>query len=87
MAIFIVGISIFVLGSVLNAIGWRLHRRTIAAAPPEFFEWLLEIFKTWFSKLVGPESTTGERVAAFGAILAALGLVTAVAGLVVWSAT
>jgi hypothetical protein len=86
LTIFIVGVAMFVAGSVVNALGWSVHRRTVAEAPAGYFEWLLEVIRTWFAKLTGAESTTGERLAAFGAIVAALGLVVAVVGLVAWAA-
>ena len=86
MVIFIVGLAMFVVGTLLNFIGWSLHRRTVAETPSGAFKWLLEVIREWFPKLTGPEHTTGERLAAFGAIIAALGLVTTIAGIVVWAA-
>lgn len=85
MTIFFVGLGLFIGGTLLNMIGWSLHRRTAAEAPAGYLEWLLEVIRTWFGKLVGPDSTFGERLAAFGAIVAAIGLVTTVFGLLAWT--
>jgi hypothetical protein len=85
MTIFIVGLALFVVGTLLNAIGWSVHRRSVAESPKGYLEWLLEVFRTWFSKLTGQESTPGERLAAFGAIISAVGLVTCIFGLVNWA--
>jgi hypothetical protein len=86
MTIFFVGLGLFVLGVVLNAIGWKLHFRGTKGVPKEFLAWLLEVIRNWFGLLTGPTSTTGQRLAAFGAIVAALGLVTTVGGLIAWVA-
>ena len=80
MDTFWVGLAIFTVGVVLNAVGWSLHRRSVMSAEP-MVEWFIEVLRHWFSKLTGPDSTGGERLAAFGAILAALGLVTTIVGL------
>ena len=86
MTIFFVGLGLFVLGVVLNAVGWKLHYRGARGVPKEFLAWLLEVIRNWFGLLTGPTSTIGQRLAAFGAIVAALGLVTTVAGLISWAA-
>jgi hypothetical protein len=86
MVIFIVGACVLVIGVVLNIVGWTLHRRTIGETPAGFFEWLLEEIKRWYPLLTGRDSTTGERVAALGAILIALGLIITVTGLIAWAA-
>ena len=72
---------------MLNFFGWSLHRRTAAEIPEGAFKWLLEVIREWFPKLAEPERTTGERLAAFGAIIAIFGLVTTITGLVVWTTT
>jgi hypothetical protein len=86
MIIFMVGAGVVLVGVLLNIVGWTLHRQTVGETPPGFFEWLLEEIKRWYPLLTGRDSTTGERIAAFGAILIAVGLVTLVTGLVVWAA-
>ena len=86
MTIFLVGLAMFVVGSVLNAWGWSLHKRSVMTVPPGYFKWFLSVLKHWFGLLTGQRSTTGQRLAAFGAIVAALGIVVAVAGLVSWAA-
>jgi hypothetical protein len=85
MTIFIVGLVMFVVGVVLNAIGWNMHRKSVKAVPGGYLDWFLEVLREWFGLLTGPESTTGQRIAAFGAILAALGIVVTIAGLLVWA--
>lgn len=86
MIIFFVGLAIFVIGTVLNAAGWALHRRTVKADEPTINQWLVEVLRHWFGKLTGPDSTGGERLAAFGAILSAVGLVVTITGLGAWAA-
>jgi hypothetical protein len=86
MTIFIVGLALFLAGVVLNAVGWRLHYRKTRGVPKEYLGWLLEVIRHWFGLLTGPTSTLGQRLAAFGAIVAAIGLVTTVAGLISWAA-
>jgi hypothetical protein len=85
VTIFIVGLVLFVVGTVLNALGWRLHYSQIQAVPEEYLKWLLGVIRDWFGLLTRAESTSGQRLAAFGAILTAIGLVTTVAGLLVWA--
>ena len=85
MSIFVTGVAMFVVGSLLNGIGWQIHRRSIQSSEA-MTDWFVEVLKHWFGKLTGPDSTGGERLAAFGSIIAALGLVVAVAGLISWAA-
>jgi hypothetical protein len=81
--IFAAGLSMFAFGSVLNAVGWSMHRKSIKAdAPDGFWAWFLDQIKHWFPLLTGVDSTTGQRVAAFGALLASLGLVAMVIGVI-----
>jgi hypothetical protein len=86
MTLFFVGLGLFVLGAGLNALGWRMHARRIAGVPEEYLTWLLEVIRHWFGLLTAPDSDTGQRVAAFGAILAGVGLVAALGGLIAWAA-
>ena len=82
MNLFLVGLGLFVLGAILNAIGWTLHRRSIAGVTDNFFKWLLEVIRNFFDMLTGPNSDLGQRLAAFGAILSAIGIVAMVVGMV-----
>jgi hypothetical protein len=83
MTIFAVGLAMFVVGAVLNGVGWSMHRKSIKAAAPEgFWAWFLEQLRHWYPLLTGPDATVGQRVAAFGALLAGLGIVAMVIGLV-----
>jgi hypothetical protein len=85
MTIFFVGLGLFAAGFVINVLGWRLHRSEIKAVPGNFLDWLLDVIRHWYGVLTGPDSTFGQRVAAFGAILEAIGIVTTVAGLIAWA--
>lgn len=82
MTIFLIGLGLFVLGSVLNVVGWRMHSSEVKGVPDALWEWLIEVFRQQFPLLTGPDSTIGQRVAAFGALLAAIGLAAVVVGLV-----
>jgi hypothetical protein len=85
MWIFIAGLGIFLLGAVVCSIGWSVHRKTVGGVPPKLLEWFIETLKHWFGLLTSADSTTGERIAAFGAILSGIGILTAVTGLGVWA--
>jgi hypothetical protein len=86
VTILIIGLVMFVAGSVLNWVGWELDKRSRMTLPPGFLDWLLDEIKHWFGKLTGRDSSTGERLAAFGAILAAFGLVIMAVGVGVLAA-
>jgi hypothetical protein len=87
VVIFFVGLALFALGMLLNWAGWSLHKRAIKEVSTEgFFKWFLNEVKKWYPLLTGPNSTFGQRLAAFGAILSALGILAAVVGLVAWAA-
>jgi len=86
VTIFLVGICLLVVGALLNAAGWSLHKRGIRGDPTEqFYAWFLEQVKQLFPLMTGRDSSTGERLAAFGALIAGLGLLVAVVGLVSWA--
>lgn len=80
MELLLIGIGMFVVGTVINAVGWSIDRKTRMMAP-ELVEWLVGEFAKHFTLLVSRNATTGERVASFGAIISALGLAIAVVGL------
>jgi hypothetical protein len=81
MAIFVTGIGLFLLGTILNAIEWWLHRKQAFEAPLVSSDWLLETIRNWFGLLTGPDSSPGQRLAAFGDIR----LVVAVIALIAWA--
>jgi hypothetical protein len=85
MIIFLVGLGLFVLGALINFLGWKLHRRKVKEET-SISRWFVEVvLRDWFGRLTGPDSTGGERLAAFGAILTGLGLVVTMAGIGVWA--
>jgi hypothetical protein len=79
MSLFFVGIGLFALGALLNAVGWRWHTNSIKTAGIDdgFIKGLLRTVTTWFETLTAPNHTNGQRLAAFGAILSAIGIVLA----------
>lgn len=83
MTLIALGIGLFVFGAVINGIGWAIDKRSKKSITDPWLEWLLSTIRQWFKILTRRSSTTGERVAAFGAILSALGLVVTVVGIAV----
>lgn len=87
MGIFVAGVVMLVVGALLNPIGWALHRRSqMDGLPPELWEWFIAELTRWFPLLTGRSSTGGERLAAFGAILAIVGIIVALLGAIAWAA-
>ena len=90
MALVLVGFAGFVLGVVAIIVGRSMHAREVSGqrggvedvlAP--YLKWYLErvLARSW-RILTGARSTTGERVAAAGSILAGLGVLAMIAGVV-----
>jgi hypothetical protein len=80
LTLIILGLSLFALGAIVNAVGWTVDKRSKKGISDDYLQWLLSTIRQWFAMLTGRTSTSGERLAAFGAILCALGLVIAVVG-------
>ena len=58
MMVFFVGLGLFVLGSLLNVLGWTIHRRSVKGTE-EFMGWLLEVVRKWFDVLTGERAPGG----------------------------
>ena len=88
MTLLLVGFVGFVLGVAAIVTGRKMHERAISGRRggaedvlEKFFDWYLNkvLARSW-RILTGAKSTTGERVAEAGSIIAGLGVIAMVAG-------
>lgn len=83
IGLFVVGVALIIVGRQLDARAQADTRSVDIEIVKPFFEWFMGVLKKQWPILTGSKGTTGMRLAAAGAILAAVAVVLMVAGIVV----
>ena len=76
------GFAVFLVGVLMNWIGWAIHkRRTEPRLAQSFLDWFMKALRNEFRWLTGPNVDFGRRLAALGNIVAAMGILIFLAGI------
>jgi hypothetical protein len=79
----VVSVVLIIVGHTLDARAKEQDRNAMPSQMTGFFSWSLSIVKKTWPALTDAKSTTGERIAALGTILAALSVLAIVGGIAV----